>query len=77
MLTRDSMVWWLALAAAVVGYLITAEKPPTAWSYAQWLQAAAFVLAWLAGRLSNSPLAGEHDHPADTKTVLGVFSVKE
>jgi hypothetical protein len=57
MVTRDSYVWWLTLVAAIVGYLITAEKPPTEWSYLQWLQAASFVLAWLAGKLSTSPLA--------------------
>ena len=77
MLTRDSALWTVAALAAVVGYLITAREPPTAWSYQEWLQACAFVLAWLAGRLSSSPLAGQHDHPAETRTVLGVFSVKE
>lgn len=58
MWTRDSMVWWLGLIAAAIGYLITAEKPPTEWTYMQWLQAASFVLAWMVGKLATSPLAG-------------------
>jgi len=57
-LTRDSMVLWLGLAIAVVGYLSTAAQPPTAWGYMEWLQAAAFVLAWVSGKLATSPLSG-------------------
>lgn len=77
MITRDSWIWLLGFLAAAVGYLITAQQPPTAWSYMEWLQACAFVLAYVVGRLSSSPLAGAHDKLAETKTVLGVFSVKE
>jgi hypothetical protein len=58
MLTRDSAIWWLGLAAATLGYLITAEKPPTDWTYMQWLQASSFLLAWIVGKLATSPLAG-------------------
>lgn len=58
-MTRDSSLLWLGLAIAVVGYLSTAAKPPTAWGYAEWLQAASFVLAWVAGKLGSSPLKGE------------------
>lgn len=58
MLNRDSLLWYLALAAAVVGYLVSAQKPPTAWSYGEWLQFATFALAWLIGKLQTSPLAG-------------------
>ena len=59
MWNRESMVRWLGLAVAVVGYLSTAAKPPTAWGYAEWLQAASFVLAWSMGKLATSPLPGK------------------
>lgn len=77
MITRDSWVWILGFAAAAVGYLITAQTPPMAWTYMQWLQAAAFVLAYFVGLMSTSPLAGANDHISEVKSVLGVFSVKE
>lgn len=57
MISRDSTVFWLGLAIAIVGYL-GAAKPPTDWGYSEWIQAAAFVLAWLSGKLHVSPLAG-------------------
>lgn len=57
MLTRDSYVLWLGLAVAVVGYLSTMPAP-TEWAYAEWVQAAAFVLAWVSGKLAHSPLKG-------------------
>lgn len=62
-MNRDSMGWWLALGAAAVGYLITAQHPPWEWSYMEWLQACSVGLAWLAGKLSSSPLPGAP--PAD------------
>ena len=77
MITRDSWVWVLGFIAAAIGYLITAQTPPLAWTYMQWLQALAFLVAYLVGRFSSSPLAGAKDKLAETKTVLGVFSVKE
>ena len=58
MINRDSSVLWIGLALAVVGFLSTAAKPPTAWGYLEWLQAASFVLAWVSGKLATSPLAG-------------------
>ena len=60
MLTRDSLMLWLGLAIAVVGYL-SSSKPPTEWSYAEWIQASAFILAWVSGKLATSPLKGEKD----------------
>lgn len=57
-INRDSLVLWLGLAVAVVGYLATAAKPPAEWAYAEWLQAASFGLAWVMGKLATSPLAG-------------------
>lgn len=61
MITRDSLVLWLGLGVALVGYLITAAKPPVAWSYMEWLQFASFLLAWVAGKLATSPLKGEDE----------------
>ena len=58
-MTRESSVLWLGVAVAVVGYLMAAEKPPTAWSYYQWLQAASAVLAYVMGKLQSSPLRGK------------------
>lgn len=71
MITRDSWIWLIGLAAACVGYLITAQKPPTQWSYMEYLQAASFVLAYIVGRLSSSPLAGDETPVADTKLAVG------
>jgi hypothetical protein len=71
MLTRDSWIWLVGLLAAVVGYLMTAQKPPTAWSYMEYLQAASFILAYIVGRLSSSPLAGDKTPLAETKPGLG------
>lgn len=61
MINRDSLVLWLGLGLALVGYLITAAKPPVAWSYMEWLQFVSFLFAWAMGKLSTSPLKGEHD----------------
>lgn len=55
-LTRDSIVWWLAILGAVVTYLIGAGKPPTEWAYGDWLQAVAFLVATISGKLATSPL---------------------
>ncbi len=60
MWNRDSKMLWLGLAIAIVGYL-SASKPPTDWGYAEWIQAAAFVLAWVSGKLATSPLPGDWD----------------
>lgn len=57
-MTRDSVVWWLALAAVVVGYLMSAQRAPIEWSYNDWLQFAAAVLGWVIGKLQSSPLKG-------------------
>lgn len=71
MITRDSWVWLLGLLAATVGYLITAQKPPTDWGYMEWLQVVSFVLAYVVGRLSTSPLAGDTTTAAKSTTALG------
>ena len=59
MWNRDSIMLWLGLAVAVIGYLTTAANPPTQWGYQEWLQAASFVLAWAMGKLATSPLPGK------------------
>lgn len=58
MLHRDSALLWVGLGVAIVGYLITAAKPPNQWSYMEWLQAASMLLAWVSGKLASSPLPG-------------------
>ncbi len=58
MFNRDSSMLWIGLALAVVGFLSTADGPPTDWSYLEWLQAASFVLAWISGKLATSPWPG-------------------
>lgn len=78
MLTRDSLVWTLGFLAAAVGYLTTAQNPPTMWSYMEWLQAASFVLAYLVGRLSSSPLAGaDTPHKESSTALFGLVRVKD
>ncbi|MCR4342143.1 MAG: hypothetical protein NUW01_19880 [Gemmatimonadaceae bacterium] len=57
-MTRDSRLLWLTAANAMVGYLITAAKPPTEWSYMEWLQFLSFALVFISGKLGTSPLEG-------------------
>jgi hypothetical protein len=56
---RDSVILWVGAGAALVGYLITAGDPPTAWTYQNWLQFASAMFAFLMGKLQTSPLRGE------------------
>lgn len=60
MLSRDSLLWWLLMAGAVVGYLASAPSPDT-WTWAQWMQALAALIGIVAGKLATSPLAGAKD----------------
>jgi len=55
--TRDSMVWWLLMIGAVVGYLATVPVP-SSWSYEQWMNAVLVIIGIVAGKLATSPLAG-------------------
>ena len=71
MITRDSWVWIVAALGALVTYLVNAETPPTEWAYPQWLQFASFVLAWIAGKLTSSPLAGDTTALHKTTSVFG------
>ena len=54
--TRDSMVWLFTLGAALIAYLLAADKPPTEWNYREWLQAGAAAFATLSAKLQGSPL---------------------
>lgn len=71
MLTRDSWVWILAFAGLLLSHLITAQAPPTQWSYMQWLQFLSTFLAGVVGWLSKSPLPGENTPKRDTESALG------
>jgi hypothetical protein len=60
-LNRDSFVWWLAIAGALVTYLVSKETPPTAWGYMDWLQFASAAVATASAKLATSPLAGKEN----------------
>ena len=53
--TRDSVIWWLLLVAACLGYLKTVDAPPTEWTYEQWVNAGIFLSGWLIGKMQTSP----------------------
>lgn len=55
--TRDSMIWWVLMIGAVLGYVATLPAPTT-WSYEQWMNAAVVIVGIIAGKLATSPLAG-------------------
>lgn len=57
-MSRDSIVWTLAILGALVTYLLSVGTPPTDWSYQQWLQFVAAVVATVSGKLATSPLRG-------------------
>lgn len=60
-LTRDSRIWWLGVAAAVFAYLGADGRPPTEWSYPDWIKAGIAATGWLIGKLQTSPLAGKEN----------------
>ena len=59
-MNRDSVLWGLGIVAAVLTYLGAAPSPVD-WTYGQWVQAAAFVVATVSAKLATSPLKGEND----------------
>lgn len=71
MLTRDSWVWILAFIGLLLSHLITAQAPPTEWSYMQWLQFLSTFLAGVVGWLSSSPLAGANTPHKESYPWLG------
>jgi len=76
MINRDSLVLILGIVAGLIMYLI-GTKPVYEWSYYEWLAAAGYAVSVVSAKLSTSALAGAGDKLKDTKSVLGVFSVKE
>jgi hypothetical protein len=63
--TRDSVLWWLAIAGSLITYLLSTSAPPTQWSYWQWLNFAAAVVATIAGKLAVSPLPSKREVRAE------------
>lgn len=59
-ITRDSTLLWLGIAGAVVVYLGASPSPMT-WSWADWMQFAAFAIGVLSAKLATSPLPGSKD----------------
>ena len=70
MLTRDSWVWIMTFIGLLLSHLITAQAPPTDWSYMQWLQFLSTFLAGVVGWLSSSPLAGKQTPKRDSRSAL-------
>lgn len=78
MLTRDSVVWVLLFVGLLLSHLITAQAPPTQWSYMQWLQFLSTFLAGVVGWLSSSPLAGANTPRRESYDALaGLIRVKD
>jgi hypothetical protein len=67
-MNRDSIVLTIGIFGAIVGYLITAGKPPTEWNYQEWLQAGSFAIGVLMAKLSTSPLP--HSTEGDMKVTV-------
>lgn len=68
-LSRDSLLWWLIIFGAVVGYLATLPAPVT-WTWAQWMQALTAVIGIVAAKLSTSPLSGKNEGVAVSSSTL-------
>ena len=54
-ITRDGALLWLLALVALVGYLLTVGKPPTDWSYREWLTFLSWLAGWGVGKLQVSP----------------------
>ncbi len=70
MITRDSLILIIGIVASIFGYLVTAEVPPTAWSYMQWLQFGTYLTGIVLAWLRSSPLAGTSTPLRDSTTTL-------
>jgi len=55
--TRDSALFYLGVAAVIVGYFAAAETSPDQWTFKEWCQFALVPIGWLIGKLQTSPLA--------------------
>lgn len=60
-MTRDSIVWWLGIVGAIVLFLIADGRPPTDWSYIDWLKFIAGAIGTISGKLASSPLKHSED----------------
>lgn len=63
-ISRDSVIWWVGIAASVVLGLASLTDPgaygiPEAWL--PYLRLAALVVGIFSGKMATSPLPGEHD----------------
>lgn len=63
--TRDSLLLWLALLAAVGAYLLSVGEPPTVWTYQQWLQFVTAMIAVGVAKLQTSPLSSTAEKKAN------------
>ena len=54
-ISRDSTLWWLALAGAVLAY-VKLNGNPAHWNFDQAVDAGIAAVAWLLGKLQSSPL---------------------
>jgi hypothetical protein len=59
---RSSPALWLTAIGALVGFLLADGRPPTEWSYQDWLKFLAAIVAWGVGKLQSSPLPGKDDY---------------
>ena len=64
-LTRDSAIWWLGIAGALITYVISVGSSPLAWTHTEWLQFVSVLIGTISGKLATSPLPGK----ASTTTV--------
>lgn len=54
-ITRDGAVLWFVALGALAAYLLSVGTPPNQWDYKQWVEFAAAVAMWGAGKLQVSP----------------------
>lgn len=69
--TRDTWLFYLAFAGAVLGYLAAAENTPNMWTFKEWVQFVLVGVTWLIGKLQTSPLPGEHDKSVNAARKAG------
>jgi hypothetical protein len=64
--SRDSILWWLGIAGAILAYL-SQSASPIEWGYPDWIKFAAVMVGIISAKLATSPLAGKNDQqPKDT-----------
>lgn len=54
--SRDSLVWNLGIAAALLAYLIADQRNPLTWDYQSWLKFIAAAISTVLAKLGTSPL---------------------